>query len=203
MLLQPPAAWLREGASLDAACHAQMERPADDLTHLIWSPLSVYHCLSIWQCADMAEGAEQPGLSNARVRAERGRFEQALAEAEFLERVADLLADRVVERLAPYLKVGDAPPEGLVDASEVARMAGRTRRWVYEHAGVLGAVPLGSGARPRLGFHPARVRDYLSRDVGTPEPRPAPQYATPRRQKPRALSQTARELAGEAPLDLP
>jgi hypothetical protein len=43
-------------------------------------------------------------------------------------------------------------------------MAGRTRRWVYEHAGVLGAVPLGGGERPRLGFHPARVREYLSRD---------------------------------------
>jgi hypothetical protein len=69
------------------------------------------------------------------------RFEQALAEAEFVEQVADLLADRVVERHAPYLRAGGTPPEGLVDASEVARMAGRTRRWVYEHAGVLGVVP--------------------------------------------------------------
>lgn len=92
----------------------------------------------------MVEGSEQPGLSNARVRAERGRFEEALAEAEFLERVADLLADRVVERLAPYLRAGGAPPGGLVDASEVARMAGRTRRWVYEHAGAL--APCGSAA---------------------------------------------------------
>jgi hypothetical protein len=57
------------------------------------------------------------------------------------------------------------------------------------------------GPRPRLGFHPARVREYLSRDVGKPEPRPAPQYATPRQRKPRPLSQTARELLGEAPLD--
>ena len=149
----------------------------------------------------MAGGTEQCGSSDARVRVERGRFEEALAEAEFVDRVADLVADRVVERLAPYLGAGGAPPEGLVDASEVARMAGRTRRWVYEHAGVLGAVPLGGGERPRLGFHPARVREYLSRDVGKPEPRAAPQYATPRQRKVRALSQTARELAGEAPLD--
>lgn len=149
----------------------------------------------------MTGGTEQSGSSDARVRAERGRFEEALAEAEFVDRIADRVADRVVERLAPYLGAGGAPPEGLVDASEVARMAGRTRRWVYEHAGILGAVPLGGGERPRLGFHPARVREYLSRDVGKPEPRPAPQYATPRRRRTRALSQTARELAGEAPID--
>jgi hypothetical protein len=149
----------------------------------------------------MAVGAEQSRRSDARARVERERFEEALAEAEFIDRVADLVADRVVERLVPYLGTGGAPPEGLIDASEVARMAGRTRRWVYEHAGVLGAVPLGGGERPRLGFHPARVRDYLGRDVGKPEPRPAPEYATPRHRKPRALSQTARELAGEAPLD--
>jgi hypothetical protein len=144
-------------------------------------------------------GGRESGRSDARVRNERGRFEEALAEAEFVDRVADLVADRVVERLVPYLGAGGAPPEGLVDASEVARIAGRTRRWVYEHAGLLGAVPLGGGERPRLGFHPARVRDYLSRDVGKPEPRPAPQYATPRRRKARPLSPTALELLGKAP----
>jgi hypothetical protein len=149
----------------------------------------------------MAGGAEQSRRGDTRVRAERERFEEALAEAEFVDRVADLVAARVVERLAPYLGAGGTSPEGLVDASEVARMAGRTRRWVYEHAGVLGAVPLGGGERPRLGFHPARVRDYLSRDVGKPEPHPAPQYATPRRRKARSLSPTALELAGEAPPD--
>jgi hypothetical protein len=62
-------------------------------------------------------------------------------------------------------------------------------------------VPLGGGERPRLGFHPARVREYLGRDVDKPEPRPAPQYATPRRRKAGALSPTALELAGEAPPD--
>jgi len=150
----------------------------------------------------MAGGTEQAGWSDARVRTERERFEEALTEAEIVDRVAGLVADRVVERLVPYLGAG-GPTEGLVDASEVARMAGRTRRWVYEHAGVLGAVPLGGGERPRLGFHPARVRDYLSRDVGKPEPRPAPQYATQRRRKARSLSPTALELAGEAPPDSP
>jgi hypothetical protein len=149
----------------------------------------------------MARGVEHSGASDTSTHAGRGRFEEALAEAEFFDRVADLVADRVVERLVPYLGAGGAPPEGLIDASEVARMAGRTRRWVYEHAGVLGAVPLGVGERPRLGFHPTRVRDYLSRSVATLEPRPTPQYVAPRRRKPRPLSRTALELAGEAPLD--
>lgn len=143
---------------------------------------------------------EHSGWSGASARG-RERVEEALADAELLERVADLLADRVVERLAPYLGASGGPPEGLIDASEVARIAGRTRRWVYEHAGVLGAVPLGDGERPRLGFHPARVRDYLSRSVTNPERRPTPQYATPRRRKPRSPSRTYLELAGEAPGD--
>ncbi len=142
---------------------------------------------------------ERSGLSGTS--AHTGRFEEVLAEAEFVERVADLLTDRVVERLAPYLGAGDAPPEGLIDASEVARIAGRTRRWVYEHAGVLGAVPLGSGERPRLGFHPARVRNYLSRSVANPEPQPTPQHATPRQRKPRTPSRTYVELADESPGD--
>jgi hypothetical protein len=149
----------------------------------------------------MVRGVEHSGASDTSTHAGRGRFEEALAEADFLGRVADLVADRLVERLVPYLGAGGAPPEGLIDASEVARMARRTRRWVYEHAGVLGAVPLGVGERPRLGFHPTRVRDYLSRDVGKPQPRPAPQYATPRRRKASTLSPTALELAGEAPPD--
>lgn len=144
---------------------------------------------------------EHPGRSDTSAHTGRERFEEALAEAEFVERVADVLADRVVERLAPYLGAGGTSPEGLVDASEVARMAGRTRRWVYEHAGALGAVRLGSGKRPRLGFYPTRVRDYLSRSVANPEPRPMPQQATPRRRKPHAPSRTYLELAGKAPLD--
>ena len=164
---------------------------------LISSWLSVYYCLSIWEGADMAiEGSVRSSTS---AHARRGSVGEALAEAELVERVAGVLADRVVERLAPYLGAEGVPPEGLVDASEVARMAGRSRRWVYEHAGVLGAVRLGSGTRPRLGFYPAHVRDYLSHSVATPEPRAMAQYAASRRRKPRAPSRTYLELAGEAP----
>jgi hypothetical protein len=144
---------------------------------------------------------EHSGCSAAGARAGRRRARDALAEAGLLDRVADLLADRVVERLAPYLGASGIRPEGLIDASEVARITGRSRRWVYEHAGVLGAVPLGDGERPRLGFHPARVREYLSRSVANPERRPMPRYATPRRRKPRAVALDYLEFPGEIPLD--
>ena len=73
-----------------------------------------------------------------------------------LDRLADLLAERLAVRLS-----GLAPARGepLVDAAEIARLHGKTRSWVYEHAGELGAVRLGSGRRPRLGFSPVRVAE--------------------------------------------
>jgi hypothetical protein len=144
---------------------------------------------------------EHSGRSATGARAGHRRVREALVEAEFLDRVADLLADRVVERLAPYLGASGIRPEGLVDASEVARIAGRSRHWVYEHAGMLGAVPLGDGQRTRLGFHPARVREYLSRSVANSERRPVPRYAAPRRRKPRAAALAYLEFPGETPLD--
>ena len=42
----------------------------------------------------------------------------------------------------------------LVDAAELARRFGIERSWVYGHAIQLGAVKLGSGAKPRLRFDP-------------------------------------------------
>jgi len=63
------------------------------------------------------------GWSSASARARRGRVEDALAEAELVERVADVLADRVVERLAPYLGARGVPPEGLVDAKSCVWLA--------------------------------------------------------------------------------
>jgi hypothetical protein len=86
------------------------------------------------------------------------------AEADYddaaLDRLADLLADRLVERLGGVIP-GQVEP--LVDAVEIARLHGKSRSWVYEHAGELGAVRLGSGPRPRLGFARARVAERLGR----------------------------------------
>lgn len=49
-----------------------------------------------------------------------------------LDRLADLLAERIAARLSGLTL---AKPEPLVDAVEIARLHGKTRSWVYEHAG--------------------------------------------------------------------
>lgn len=51
--------------------------------------------------------------------------------------------------------------EDWIDAREVARRFGLSRAWVYAHARQLGAVPIGSGPRPRLRFDPRVVADAL------------------------------------------
>jgi predicted DNA-binding transcriptional regulator AlpA len=132
----------------------------------------------------------------------------AFADDEaLLDRLADRVADRVADRLAPWLEPGHRRPEGLISASEVARMTGMTRSWVYDHAGDLGAVPLGPGSRPRLGFHPARVRQYLDQSVADPPPLPTPIpvpcYAKPRRGRQPEKTDAVRELLGEIPLRYP
>jgi len=75
----------------------------------------------------------------------------------------DRLADEIANRLA--LRFGGLMPaqaEALIDAAEVACRYRKTRAWVYQHAGELGAVRLGTGPRPRLGFSPARVAQALA-----------------------------------------
>jgi hypothetical protein len=108
-----------------------------------------------------------------------------------LDLLADLLADRLAARLS---LVTASRPEPLVDAAEIARLHGKTRSWVYDHAGELGAVRLGSGARPRLGFSPARVAKRLER---LDQPLPAPR---PERPRPRRRHQRAGRTATGAPL---
>jgi len=111
---------------------------------------------------------------------------QAEYDDDALDRLADLIADRLARRLGG---LAPARPEPLVDAGEIARLHGKTRSWVYEHAGELGAVRLGSGSRPRLGFSPARVAEQLE-TVDKPETTPLPEPAPPRRRRQRA-SRTA------------
>ncbi len=69
---------------------------------------------------------------------------RVLAE-EQLERFADLVAERLAERLA-------AGPAELIDAAELARRLGRTREFVYAHAEFFGGQRVGDGPRPRLLF---------------------------------------------------
>jgi hypothetical protein len=108
--------------------------------------------------------------------------EPAGYDDDALDRLADLLAERLAVRLN-----GLAPSrsEPLVDAAEIARLHGKTRSWVYEHAGELGAVRLGSGPRPRLAFSPARVAERLEK-VAKPATAPLPENPEPRRRRQRA-----------------
>jgi len=69
------------------------------------------------------------------------------------------------------------PAAPLVDAATLARRFGLGRDWVYAHASELGAVRLGSGARPRLRFDVEQVARALAApavtSTDTPERRPA------------------------------
>lgn len=81
-----------------------------------------------------------------------------------LDRLADRIADRLAVRLGVLTPVHPRP-ESLVDAAEIARLHGKTRSWVYEHAGELRAVRLGSGPRPRLAFSPRSSQNSSRRST--------------------------------------
>ena len=121
--------------------------------------------------------------SIAAATAKSGR-EKAEYDDDALDRLADRIADRLAVRLGG-LTPGHAQGEPLVDAAEIARLHGKTRSWVYEHASELGAVRLGSGPRPRLGFSPARVAQQLEK-VDKPTTTPLPEPRPPRRRRQRA-----------------
>jgi hypothetical protein len=82
--------------------------------------------------------------------------------AEDLELLADLVAERVLDRMGAA-PASDAPP-ALIDAAEVARRLSKTPAWVREHADELGVIRLGDGPRPRLAFDPDRVAAALGSD---------------------------------------
>ena len=63
-----------------------------------------------------------------------------------LERLADLVAERLVGELAPLAA------DTLLDAEEVARRLGVERDYVYRHQARLGARRLGDGGKARIRF---------------------------------------------------
>lgn len=91
------------------------------------------------------------------------------------------IADRVAELLDGGPPERPAGPGRHLTAAQVAAWWGVDRGWVYANAERLGAMRLGSGARPRLRFDPARVGEALGQ-----RPDRALQAATrPRRRMPR------------------
>jgi hypothetical protein len=73
------------------------------------------------------------------------------------------LVAALVERLDGGEMDSSGSSPRLVDASELAAALGVSRRYVYEHAGELGAVKLGTGRQPRLRFDVEAARAAMDR----------------------------------------
>jgi hypothetical protein len=116
---------------------------------------------------------------------------------ELADELTDRLAGRIADEVAARLEgTSHGRREGLINAQEVARRTGRTRDWVYDHQGELGAIRIGSGPKPRLGFDPARVLAHMER-VDDPTPVAIPPVAKPSRRRRQRADRTA---AGAEPL---
>ncbi len=114
--------------------------------------------------------------STAHEAAEASRMEQARVET--LGAPASELVEAIACRVVELLREGGEGP-ALLDTGEVARRLGRSADWVRDHRAELGAVPLGSGPRPRLGYPAERVAAYSqgSRSV-------EPESGQPKRREP-------------------
>jgi hypothetical protein len=91
--------------------------------------------------------------------------------------------EAIARRVTELLRADESPDAQYVDASTIARRFGVTRAWVYQHKTELGAVPLGSGPKPRLRFAIARVPQLLGteRDAAPPRRRGRPRTSRPPR----------------------
>jgi len=89
------------------------------------------------------------------------RVEMASAHIKLDPQATEAIARKVVE----LLEIRGLQERELVDAAELAKRFGIERSWVYSHAIELGAVKLGSGAKPRLRFNP-QVAARVLRRVG-------------------------------------
>jgi hypothetical protein len=87
------------------------------------------------------------------------RGEMASPRVKLDSQAVEAIARRVVE----ILERRELQGRELVDAAELARRFGIERSWVYSHAIELGAVKLGSGAKPRLRFDPQIAARVLRR----------------------------------------
>ena len=103
--------------------------------------------------------------------------------------VAEALADVLIER-GLVVSAAGASSSRVLNASEVGRLLGRDRQWVYDHAAELGAFRFGDGPKGRLGFDLATVerwmhgRQVCRTSTGTATRRPRPQQtAASRRAK--------------------
>jgi hypothetical protein len=69
--------------------------------------------------------------------------------------IAPIVALEVTREV--FGRMGTKRERELLDASELARVLGVERDWIYEHQEQLGAIRLGTGRRPRLRFELTRA----------------------------------------------
>jgi hypothetical protein len=84
--------------------------------------------------------------------------------------------EAIARRVVELLEKRGLQRRELVDAAELARRLGIERSWVYSHAIELGAVELGTGAKPRLRFDPevaARALRKVDGKSATDPPTPS------------------------------
>ena len=92
--------------------------------------------------------------------------------------VADVLEERGL--------VGPAEPVPgrVLKVADVAKLLGRSRAWVYEHAAELGAFRFGIGPKARIGFDRDAIERWKrDRQISQPSapPRPARRRGRPRK----------------------
>jgi predicted DNA-binding transcriptional regulator AlpA len=104
--------------------------------------------------------------------------------------------EAIARRVAALLADADGR---LIDAAEVAERLGKSRDWVYENRAELGAVAMGDGPRPRLGFPLSAVIAY-STNRCTPSPAAPAVEPEPRRCSGRRRRSPAASLADYLPI---
>lgn len=77
-----------------------------------------------------------------------------------LGQFADLVADRVAQRLNGRAPAESAAPDRWLTAAQVAKLLETSQRWVYDHADELGAKRL---SRRCVRFSEVAVRRHLER----------------------------------------
>ena len=107
---------------------------------------------------------DQHASRDRHARPRPGRYDD-----DALDRLADLLADRLAARLSG---LRDTPIRAAVDAAEIARLHGKTRPGYMSTPGELGAVRLGSGPRPRLASRPCASPSGSRRSIAGHRPAP-------------------------------
>jgi predicted DNA-binding transcriptional regulator AlpA len=99
-----------------------------------------------------------------------------------IRELAQALVD-VLEERGLFTRPED-PPGRVLNVADVAKLLGRSRLWVYEHAAELGAFRFTSGPRGRIGFDREEIERW-KRDRQS-ERRVAPPPRQPRRRRLRA-----------------